>query len=160
MKVLNVTATILVSFVSLVAQLQAQTSSSTVGAASSEVRAVSKSASREKAMHPTELADRYFASVRDRDIERFMALFRKDATFVLPDGREIVGESAIREMEMAVFKSGVPSPVPAAMVVGEHSIAVEVQVHLSGGGIRRVASFFHLGDDGRIQRLSVYRQGG
>jgi len=110
-------------------------------------------------MHPTELAERYFASVRDRDIERFMALFNKDATFVLPDGREVVGEGAIREMELAVFKSGVPTPSPGAMVVGENSIAVEVQVHLAGGGVRRIASFFQL-REGRIQRLSVYRQGG
>jgi ketosteroid isomerase-like protein len=42
-------------------------------------------------VRPTELADRYFASVRARDIDNFIALFADDATFVRPDGREVSG---------------------------------------------------------------------
>jgi ketosteroid isomerase-like protein len=38
-------------------------------------------------MKPTDLAERYFASVRVRDIESFIALFAEEATFTTPDGR-------------------------------------------------------------------------
>lgn len=110
-------------------------------------------------MHPTELADRYFASVRARDIDSFMALFAEDATFVAPDGRVLTGVAAIREMELRAFTLGAPTPSPAATVFGENSIAVEIDVRLADGTIRRMADFFHLNSKGLIQRLSVYRQG-
>ena len=111
-------------------------------------------------MPPTELADRYFTSVRACDIDGFIALFAEDATLVRPDGRELSGIAAIREMELGVFAVSPPKPSPVAIVAGENSIAVELHVRLPDGTVRRMANFFHLNAQGRIQRLSIYRQGG
>jgi ketosteroid isomerase-like protein len=109
-------------------------------------------------MQPSELTDLYFASVRARDIDRFISLFAQDAVMILPDGREFSGARAIREMELGVFAAGAPMPTPVAVVAGDKSVAVEVEVHLSGGAIVRAANFFRLDDEGRILRLSVYRK--
>jgi uncharacterized protein (TIGR02246 family) len=111
-------------------------------------------------MRPTELADRYFASVRARDIDGFIALFAEDATFIRPDGIKLSGRTAIREMELGVFTTGAPTPSRVASVESDNAIAVEVDVRLADGTMRHMANFFQLNVDGHIQRLSVYRQGG
>jgi uncharacterized protein (TIGR02246 family) len=111
-------------------------------------------------VQPTELADRYFASVRARDIDGFIALFAEDATFTLPDGTELSGKTAIREMELRVFSAGAPTPSRMASVESDNAIAVEVHVRILDGTTRRMANFFQLDVEGRIKRLSVYRQGG
>ena len=111
-------------------------------------------------MHPKDLPNHYFPSVRARDIERFMALFAEDAVMILPDGRELSGAPAIRAMELAVFATGAPMPTPVAIVADEHSVAVEIEVRLANGQLLNFANFFHLNDEGRIKRLSVYRKGG
>lgn len=105
------------------------------------------------------VAERYFAAVRARDIDAFMALFAEGATFALPDGRLVSGLAAIREMELHAFTHGAPTPWPAATVVGDNSIAVEIDVTLPDGSKSRVADFFHLDDEGLIRSVSVYRQG-
>jgi ketosteroid isomerase-like protein len=109
-------------------------------------------------MRPSELPDHYFPSVQARDIDRFISLFADDAIMILPDGRQVSGAPAIREMELGVFASSPPSPKPVAIVAGEHSVAVEIEVRLPSGQVLEVANFFHLNDEGRIQRLSVYRK--
>ncbi len=111
-------------------------------------------------MRPSEIPDHYFPAVRARDIERFMALFAADAVVILPDGKEVTGAPAIREMESHVFATGGPMPQPTAVVAGERSIAVEIDVHLAGGRVMKAANFFQLNDAGLIQRLSVYRKTG
>jgi hypothetical protein len=78
----------------------------------------------------------------------------------LPDGRELLGAAAIREMELAVFAASPPMPTPVAIVAGENSVAVEIEVRLPNGQLLKFANFFHLNDEGRIQRLSVYRKSG
>jgi uncharacterized protein (TIGR02246 family) len=110
-------------------------------------------------MLPTELADRYFASVRARDIDGFIALFAEDAIFIRPDGIQLSGKKAIREMELGVFTTGAPTPTRVASVACDIGIAVEVHVRLSDGTIRHMANFFQLTGAGLIQRLSIYRQG-
>jgi uncharacterized protein (TIGR02246 family) len=110
-------------------------------------------------MSSAELAERYFASVRARDIEAFTALFADDAIFVLPDGCEINGKAAIRAMEAGVFSAGPPTPNPVSMFAGTNGIAVEVEVRLADGSVRRMGSFFHVNGENHIQRLSIYRQG-
>ena len=111
-------------------------------------------------MDPTELSDRYFASVRSRDIEGFMALFEPDAVFVTPDGREHEGAAAIREMELSVFAAPAPpTPSPRSRIAGKDRIAIEIDISLPGGRGLRMASFFHISIRGLIQRVSVYRQG-
>jgi ketosteroid isomerase-like protein len=110
-------------------------------------------------MSPTDLADRYFANVRARDIDAWLALFAEDATYVLPDGRRFCGLAAIREFQLGVFTAGAPFPTAGAKVVGETSIAVEIEARLPDGTVRQTANFFHLNAAGQIQRLSIYRRG-
>ena len=109
-------------------------------------------------MRPEELPEHYFPAVRDRDIERFMALFAPDAVMILPDGREVVGEAAIREAELRVFASGAPVPQPTFVTAGAASVAVEIDVHLPNGTVMKAANFYQFNEDGLIQRLSTYRK--
>jgi hypothetical protein len=110
-------------------------------------------------MNPVEVADRYFAGVKARDIDAWMELFAEDALYILPDGREFAGVSAIREIQLRVFTSGAPIPNPRVSVIGERAIAVEIEVTLPDGTMRHTANIFHLNDDGKIQRLNIYRKG-
>lgn len=109
-------------------------------------------------MNPTEIAECYFASVRSRDIDAFMELFADDATLTLPDGRIVSGSAAIREMETEVFKSGAPMPNPVAIIASDDSVAVQIDVSLPNGSLLKMANFYHLNQNGKIQNLSVYRQ--
>lgn len=110
-------------------------------------------------MNPKELAERYFATVRSRDIDRFVALFAEDASFIYPDGREAKGHAAIRERQSAVFAAKPPSPSAQSMIAGENSVAVELEAALPDGAVRHMANFFYFNADGQIERLRVYRQG-
>ena len=107
-------------------------------------------------MQARNVVDRYFTCIRGHDIDGLIALYAKDATFVLPSGRELSGLAAIREMHLGVFAASAPNPSPMATVIGEHSAAVEIEARLSDGSVRRTANFYHLNSDGHIQRLSVY----
>jgi uncharacterized protein (TIGR02246 family) len=107
---------------------------------------------------PNQLTERYFASVRARDIEAFMALFASDATFILPDGRTVTGQADIRKMESAAFEQGAPFPTPTTIVVNKDTVAVQIDVRLPSGAVLKTANFYHLNDDGLIKALSVYRQ--
>jgi uncharacterized protein (TIGR02246 family) len=109
-------------------------------------------------MTPAELPEHYFPAVRERDIERFMALFAEDAVMILPDGTEVVGAPAIREAEQKVFASGAPVPQPTFVTAGENAVAVEIDVHLPGGRVMKAANFYQLNGDGLIKRLSTYRK--
>jgi len=110
-------------------------------------------------MTSADLSDRYFTSIRARDIDGLMALYAEDAVFTLPDGREFSGAAAIREMHLSVFAAGAPIPTPVATVIGNGSIAVEIEARLADGTARRTANFYHLDAAGHIRRLRVYRQG-
>jgi uncharacterized protein (TIGR02246 family) len=109
---------------------------------------------------PNEIADRYFACMRGRDLEGLAALFAEDAAFVLPDGREVAGLTAIRGMYQHIFAAQAPSPTPVARVVGPNAAAVEIEARFEDGSSRRTANFFHLDAEGRIARVSVYARGG
>ena len=111
-------------------------------------------------MNPKEVADRYFAAIRARDIESLMALYADDAVFVLPNGKESRGVAAIRATHQNVFNAASPTPVPQCMIVGDSAIAVEVDAQMPDGTSRRTANLYHLNHQGRIQRLSVYMRSG
>jgi ketosteroid isomerase-like protein len=106
------------------------------------------------------VVDRYFANMRERDIEGLVRLFAADATFILPDGRELSGSTAIHDMYSKLFAAMAPSPTPLAVIAAAHGIATEIEARLPNGTIRRTANFFHFNEDGLIQRLSVYARGG
>jgi ketosteroid isomerase-like protein len=107
-------------------------------------------------MTTSNLADRYFAAMRARDLAGLKLLFAADATMVLPDGRELGGAEAILRMFAGLFAAQPPSPTPVAMVAGPQAIATEIVTTLPDGTTRRTANFFHLNSEGRIERLSVY----
>jgi len=77
-------------------------------------------------MNPAEVTERYFASIRARDLDGLIALYAQDACFTLPNGREFSGIDAIREMHRSVFAAGGPIPTPLTSIAGGSSIAVEI----------------------------------
>jgi uncharacterized protein (TIGR02246 family) len=117
-------------------------------------------AQKEIEVNPRDVADRYFAAIRSRDIESLMALYADDATFVLPNGKESRGVAAIRAMHEGVFNASSPKPLPQAVVLGEAAVAVEIEAQMPDGSSRRTANFYHLNSHGLIQRLSVYMRSG
>lgn len=110
-------------------------------------------------MDPKELAERYFETVRSRDIDRFVALYTEDASSIYPDGREAKGAAAIRARQAAVYAAMPPSPSPQSMIAGDRCVAVEMEATLPDGAVRRMANFFYFNADGLIERQRVYRQG-
>jgi ketosteroid isomerase-like protein len=111
-------------------------------------------------MDATKLADRYFAHMRERNIEGLTSLFAADAVFTLPDGRELSGVPAIHEMYSKLFAATSPSPTLLAVIAAAQSIATEIEARLANGTVRRTANFFHFNDEGLIRRLSVYARSG
>jgi len=110
-------------------------------------------------LSPTELVDRYFTHMRARDLDGLATLFADDAVAVLPDGKEVVGLAAIRGMYQHIFNAAAPTPTPLATIAGPSGAATEIEARLPDGVTRRTANFFHLGADGRIARLSIYKRG-
>jgi uncharacterized protein (TIGR02246 family) len=111
-------------------------------------------------MDPAHVTERYFTSIRARDLDGLIALYADDACFTLPDGREFHGVDAIREMHRSVFSAGAPNPTALKSIAGASSIAVEIEARLADGTVRRTANFYYLNGAGRIQALSVYMRGG
>jgi uncharacterized protein (TIGR02246 family) len=105
---------------------------------------------------PQQVAEAYFAAVRAKDVEAFVALFADDAEYIMPNGKAYHGKAEIREVQSMVFASGSPVPTPLSMTAGETGIAVEVQAHLPDGTSRFTANIYRLNDAGLIARLSVY----
>ena len=106
------------------------------------------------------MVDRYFANMKARNLEGLVKLFAQDATFILPDGRELSGTPAIHDMYAKLFAAMPPSPTPLAVIAGPHGVATEIEARLPNGTIRRTANFFHFNEQGLIRRLSVYARGG
>jgi hypothetical protein len=111
-------------------------------------------------MNPADVTERYFASIRARDLDGLSALYAENARFTLPNGREFNGVDAIREMHRTVFAAGGPIPTPLKSIAGANSIAVEIEARLPDGTVRRTANLYYLDAAGRIQELSVYMRGG
>lgn len=106
-----------------------------------------------------DLIDRYFAGMRNRDVDALLALFTEDATFILPDGREFEGREAISEMYRLLFANSRPNPSPRPGIVGTDCIATEVETELPDGSKRYTANFFHFSEDGLLRRVHSYRRG-
>jgi ketosteroid isomerase-like protein len=111
-------------------------------------------------MTPTELALRYFETVKTRDVDRFVALFAEDASMIYPDGREAKGRAAIREHQAPVYSSASPpTPEAQSIIAGDGSAAVEVAARLPDGRVFNMANCFYFNADGLIERLRIYRRG-
>jgi ketosteroid isomerase-like protein len=107
-------------------------------------------------MNPTQVAEAYFAAVRAKDVDAFVALFAPDADYIMPNGSAYKGTAQIREVQSGVFAHGSPVPTPLSMTASDTGIAVEVQARLPDGSSRFTANVYQLNDLGLIQRLSVY----
>jgi ketosteroid isomerase-like protein len=107
-------------------------------------------------MTPTEVAEAYFAAVRAKDIDAFVALFAEDADYLMPNGAAYKGAAQIREVQTGVFAHGAPFPTPLSMTASENGVAVEVEARLPDGTSRFTANIYKLDDAGKIERLSVY----
>ncbi|MET0391227.1 MAG: nuclear transport factor 2 family protein [Polyangiales bacterium] len=107
-------------------------------------------------MDPTELTERYFVAVTQRDLAALMPLFAPDASILYPDGRVVTGVDALRQQFINVFQHAAPAPTPVAVIAGPRAIATEIEITLGDGSVRRTANFFHLNEAGLIQRISVY----
>lgn len=105
------------------------------------------------------VADLYFQHIRERNLTGMVALFAKDATFVMPDGRSFAGEAAVRDWFTKLFATQTLTPRVVAMVAGESALAVEIENDLPDGTKRNTANFFHLNNAGLIEHLRVYRRG-
>src|SRR3974377_2000454 len=80
----------------------------------------------EKRVDGIELANRYFASIKDQDLDGLIAFFAEDATMNLPDGREFRGVAAIRAMYHSLFAAQSPSPRPVTAVARALALAPQV----------------------------------
>ena len=110
-------------------------------------------------MNSEQVLEAYFAAMRCKDIEALTALYAEDAIFILPDGREFEGLTAIAAMHEGVFAAGAPVPTVGARIIGENAAAAEVEARLPDGTSRFTTNHFFLDAKGRIARLNVYMKG-
>jgi ketosteroid isomerase-like protein len=108
---------------------------------------------------PTQLAERYFTHIRERNLPGMLALFADNARCVMPDGRSFEGEAAVRAWFTNLFATQTLSPKILGSVASQSGIAVEVENQLPDGSTRNTANFFYLDSSGRIEHLRVYRRG-
>ncbi len=107
-------------------------------------------------MNHRELAERYFSHVKQRDLDALCALYGASAELALPDGRQLNGIQTIREMYHELFAAQSPAPTPLAFVIGDKTMAVELEIRLPNGETRKTANFFALDANGLIERLTIY----
>jgi hypothetical protein len=103
-----------------------------------------------------DLAERYFANVRARNVEGLAALFTPDAEMVLPDGRVLPGVEAIWAMYTQLFATTPPTPTAESFIVGSNGVAVELVARFADGSVRRTANLFYTNDEGLVRRLCIY----
>jgi ketosteroid isomerase-like protein len=108
----------------------------------------------------TRSVERYFACVREHDLDGLIGLFEADGTLTLPDGRELSGVGAIRVMYTQLFAGTAPSPTPQNILAAPNGVAAEIEARLPDGKVRRTANFFHFSGDGLLTRVSIYARGG
>lgn len=106
-----------------------------------------------------DIADRYFAAMRARDIEALLNLFEEDGLIIWPDGRRVEGKPAIRDIYSRLFQGPSNNPSPGALMIGPESFASEVSSRFDSGETRRTINIFRLSAHGLIARMDSYRQG-
>jgi len=106
-----------------------------------------------------ETVERYFAAVRAKDLDAFVALFAPDAAYSPPNGKVFTGHDEIREFQTMVFGSGSPFPTAKAFFVSPEGIAAEVEAKLPDGTVRQTTNHYRFDEAGRIASLTVYARG-
>lgn len=105
------------------------------------------------------LARKYYRFINAKDVDGVLSVLSDNATFLLPDGREVSGKDALRRMYTHVFAAGGPQPQPVRIVASESDAAVQVEVALADGRILQMASFFTMGPDETFEAVAVYQRG-
>lgn len=109
-------------------------------------------------MDTAALARAYYRAINAAELEPLLELFTDDVVFRLPDGRMVEGRDALRRMYTGVFAQSGPQPQPVRIVPSDDAVAVEVEVHLSDGSVRKMSSFFEVAPSGKFSRVSVYQR--
>lgn len=109
---------------------------------------------------PHATIDAYFAAVRAKDVDAFVALFAQDADYTMPNGTRLEGHEAIRQTQSMVFESGSPFPIPGARYTGPDGVAVEVQAKLPDGTVRNTVNLYRFNAAGQIRSLAVTMRAG
>lgn len=122
-------------------------------------RAAGEAAGQPAPTPPSAAVDAYFAAVRAKDIEGFMALFAEGAVFTMPNGKRLEGKAAIRESQTMVFASGSPYPTPIARFSGPDGMAVEIEAKLPDGTVRHTTNIYRFDPAGKIRSLGVMMRG-
>jgi 3-hydroxyisobutyrate dehydrogenase-like beta-hydroxyacid dehydrogenase len=122
-------------------------------------RALAEAEGKPKPADRNATVDAYFAAVRAKDIDAWMALFAEDATYALPNGQLFQGKPAIREFQQMVFGSGSPFPNPGARFVAPDGVAVEIEAQLPDGSLRHTTNHYRFDETGKICSLTVYMRG-
>ena len=122
-------------------------------------RAASEAEGQPSPVDPNATVSAYFAAVRAKDIDAWMALFTDDATYELPNGQKFAGKAGIREFQQGVFTSGSPFPTPADRIIGSEGIAVEIATKLPDGSLRNTTNIYRFDEAGKIRSLRVYMRG-
>ncbi|RZK02919.1 MAG: hypothetical protein EOO76_05075 [Novosphingobium sp.] len=122
-------------------------------------RAAAEAEGQPRPNDPSATVDAYFAAVRAKDMDAWIALFAEDARYALPNGQSFQGRPAIREFQQMVFGSGSPFPTPGARFVGAEGIAVEIEAKLPDGTVRNTTNHYRFDDAGKITSLTVYMRG-
>ncbi len=123
------------------------------------LRAAAESDGQPAPTDPNLAVDAYFAAVRAKDIDAWIALFAEDATYALPNGQQFAGKPAIREFQQMVFGAGAPVPTPSGRIVSSAGVAVEIEAALPDGTVRHTTNVYRFDAAGKIRSLTVYMRG-
>ena len=104
------------------------------------------------------LARSYYRHVNAKDIDGVLSVLSENAVFNLPDGREVTGKHALRNMYTHVFAQGGPQPVPVKIVATDTDAAAQIEVTLADGTKLYMASFFAMGSGNTFDLVSVYQR--
>ena len=122
-------------------------------------RAANEAEGQAPPVDPAATVDAYFAAVRARDIDAWMALFAEDADYTLPNGTSFHGKAAIREFQSGLFAGAAPYPTLTGRIVGDGGIAAEVEAKLPDGSVRNTVNVYRFDEAGKIRALSVTMRG-
>ena len=122
-------------------------------------RAAAEAEGQPSPVDPNAVVDSYFAAVRAKNIDGWIALFADNASYTLPNGNQFEGKQAIREFQSSVFAAAAPFPTPTGRIVGSEGIAAEVEAKLPDGTVRNTVNVYRFDEAGKIRSLSVYMRG-
>ena len=71
-------------------------------------------------------------------------------------GTTLSGNDAVAKFYAAIFENSTPRPSPGPLIVRDNTVAVQIALHHQGRDAR-IADFFEITDDGRIDRLTAYQ---